>query len=44
MGSSTLDRTAKASPFRGWERRVNQDEKKQPGLGVIDAVGGLGDR
>jgi len=26
----------------GWERRVNQDEKKQPGVGMIVAGGGLG--
>ena len=26
----------------GWERRVNQDEKKQPGVGMIVACGGLG--
>jgi hypothetical protein len=25
-----------------WERRVNQDEKKQPGVGMIVACGGLG--
>ena len=26
----------------GWERRVNQDEKKQPGVGMIVAGGRLG--
>jgi hypothetical protein len=26
----------------GWERRVNQDKKKQPGVGMIVADGGLG--
>jgi hypothetical protein len=28
----------------GWERRVNQDEKKRPGVGMIVADGWLGKR